>query len=558
MINGKHSLWFYDLTLLLGICLLLFFRGIVATPFFGKQEAREALVIWEIDHSGNWILPLRNGDEIPAKPPLYHWLGAVVSKVANRVDEATTRFPSAFLGTLGVLLTYAAGVALWGRSAGLVAALVLSTSFEWRQAATAARVDMTLTFVLLCSFLFFLYLYRSGGGWKKSIFLGLLLGLATLAKGPLGFVVPSFTALIFLWAKRDLSFFKKLHPFTVMGVCLIVAGSWYGLALWQGGKDFLVLVIRENFPLLLGEESGHPHGFFWYIPVFLRNMAPWSLFLLPVGAFLYRYRHRLAEEEMLYVVVWFVTVFVFFSAFTQKRSVYILSLYPAAALLFGAWLHKLKDQAFSSSFLAKLTGYLNGVSFLCVSAMLLFQTMGPGFRKYVIRFIRFEDQTPLLIVMNSAAEHRIGVLIWAALCGLGGIFLLLAVKKDAWRYIIGCTTGLMVVSLFFVQGFNLSLAREYTFKPFIDRVRPVVNGAQLFFIGSGDYPVIFYARRHIPVTRRTPGEEKAVVYLLFWENEWKQIPNKAGLSLLDTSESVDGDAWEHGHLLLVAVKKPEI
>jgi hypothetical protein len=29
-------------------------------------------------------------------------------------------------------------------------------------------------------------------------------------------------------------------------------------------------------------------------------------------------------------------------------------------------------------------------------------------------------------------------------------------------------------------------------------------------------------------------------------------------SLLDTSESVDGDHWEHGHLLLVAVKKPEI
>jgi 4-amino-4-deoxy-L-arabinose transferase-like glycosyltransferase len=75
-------------------------------------------------------------------------------KGANRVDEATTRFPSAFLGTLGVLLTYAAAL-LWGRSAGLVAALVLSTSFEWRQAATAARVDMTLTFVLLCSFFFF-------------------------------------------------------------------------------------------------------------------------------------------------------------------------------------------------------------------------------------------------------------------------------------------------------------------------------------------------------------------------------------------------------------------
>jgi 4-amino-4-deoxy-L-arabinose transferase-like glycosyltransferase len=554
MTSGRLRLWFYDLTLILGVCFLLFFHGIGAVPFFDKQEAREALVIWEIHHSGNWILPLRNGNEIPAKPPFYHWLGAVVSKIANRVDEATTRLPSAFLGTLGVLLTYAAGVALWGRSAGLVAALVLSTSLEWRETATAARVDMTFTFLLLCSFLFFLYLYRSGGGWKKSIFLGFLLGLATLAKGPLGFVVPSFTVLIFLWARRDFSFFKKLHPFTVMGVCFLVAGSWYALALWQGGKDFLIVVIRENFPVLLGEESGHPHPFYWYIPVFLRYMAPWSLFLFPIGIFLYRYRHRTAEEEMLYVVVWFVTVFVFFSAFAQKRPVYILSLYPAAALLLGAWLHKLKDQAFSSSFLARLVGYVNGISFLCISAMLLFQAMGPGLLKYVNPALGPKDQARLLIVTNSFAELRFEVFVWAALCGLGGIFLVLAVKKDAWGSVIGCTTVLMVASFLFIQDFSLYIAREYTFKPFIERVLPAVKDADLFFYGSGDYPVIFYARRHIPAKRGIPVTEKGLFYLLFWEDEWKQILNKEGLSLLDTSDAVDIDEWEHGHLLLVAVK----
>jgi len=48
--------------------------------------------------------------------------------------------------------------------------------------------------------------------------------------------------------------------------------------------------------------------------------------------------------------------------------------------------------------------------------------------------------------------------------------------------------------------------------------------------------------------------EKGLFYLLFWENEWKQIPKKEGLSLLDTRDAVDIDDWEHGHLLLVAVK----
>src|ERR1700757_3245390 len=145
MAEGKFGNRVLDVILIVSACFVLYFWDLGHAPFFDKQEPREALVIWEIHHSGNWILPLRNGNEIPAKPPFYHWLGAVVSKIANRVDEATTRLPSAFLGTLGVLLTYAAGVALWGRSAGLVAALVLSTSLEWRETATAARVDMTFT-----------------------------------------------------------------------------------------------------------------------------------------------------------------------------------------------------------------------------------------------------------------------------------------------------------------------------------------------------------------------------------------------------------------------------
>jgi hypothetical protein len=131
---------------------------------------------------------------------------------------------------------------------------------------------------------------------------------------------------------------------------------------------------------------------------------------------------------------------------------------------------------------------------------------------------------------------------------------ILPVRKDAWGSIIGCTTGLMVASFLFIQNFSLYIAREYTFKPFIERVLPAVRGADLFFFGSGDYPVIFYSQRHIPAKRGIPVEEKDIFYLLFWENEWKQIRNKEGLSLLDTSDAVDIDEWEHGHLLLVAVK----
>lgn len=551
MTYGKPSSWLCDVTLISIICFLLFFWGMGAKPFMDKQEPREALVIWEINNTGNWILPLRNGTEIPDKPPLFHWLGALASKTLNRVDELSTRFPSALLGTLGVLLTYLAAVNLWGRTAGLVSALVLSTSFEWWQAATSARLDMTLSFVMLCAFLFFLYFYRTGGGRKKALIFGFLLGLATLTKGPLGFVVPSLTVFIFLWIRGDLPFLKRLHPFIAISLCAIVAGSWYALALRQHGMPFILEHIREN--TRMGENAPHPQPFFFYIRTLFLHMAPWSIFLFPVGAFLYYYRQRLTEEKLLYVVVWIVTVFAFFSVFTSKRPVYILPLYPAAALLIGAWWQKLKDEQLSSHlFLARLAGYLNAAAFLITAGILLCQFMGLDPLKYARLLLGSKDQEMLVLVANLLTEHHVMVLFWSALCALGGVFLMLALMRDAWETVIGCIAAVMVTSLFFLQTFDIYLSKEYSLKSFMESVLPVVDGAPLFFYRSADYGVILYAGRHIPVYRESLQGKKSPFYLLLWEEEWKQIPNKEGLSLLRTSESRDRTGGR-GRLFLVSV-----
>ncbi|MGH7960503.1 MAG: ArnT family glycosyltransferase, partial [Candidatus Binatia bacterium] len=127
------------------LCAFLYLWGLGEKPFYTKAEPREASVVWEITTTGEWILPLRNGVMIPSKPPLFHWLGALISLAWGEVNELTIRLPSALLALLGVLLTYSAGTALWGVEAGLIAALILGTSFEWMRTAITARVDMTLT-----------------------------------------------------------------------------------------------------------------------------------------------------------------------------------------------------------------------------------------------------------------------------------------------------------------------------------------------------------------------------------------------------------------------------
>lgn len=552
------AVWLVDVPLIVGVSLLLFFRGIGETPFYDKAEAREALVIWEIHNSGDWILPLRNGEEIPAKPPFYHWLAAAASAAVDRVDELTSRLPSAVLGLLGILLTYATGAVLWGRGAGLIAALVLSTSFEWRTA-RAARVDMALTFVLLCSFLFFLYLYRTGGSRANAMVFGLFVGLAMLAKGPLGFVLPCFTVLIFLWSNKDLAFLKTFHWFTALAVCGLVAGSWYLLALWQGGQEFLTMVIKENVNTVVGKEAGHPHPFWWYIPYLFQNMAPWSLFFPSIAVFLYRYRRKLAEEDLLYLIVWFATVFVFFSIFKQKRNVYILSAYPAMALIFGAWWQKLRDGILPGEplLITRLAAYFNAGSFLIMAVLLILQVTDRNPLAYLNPILGPKDVADMTRVAGLLTEHRITILLWSVVCGLGGILLVLSARKRAWGAFMGCTAAVMVISLNNVQTFDTALAKEYSIKPFMTQVVSVVRNAPLFFYESEDYPVMFYAERHIHQYKAPLKIASSPYYVLFWENEWKSIPQNEGLIVRATSHSTDRIDPNRAHLVLVEVKTPE-
>src|SRR5262245_14773590 len=104
-VRSRVFFWDWRALLLVVRCTAVFFQSTDAA-FDDKQEGGEALVVREIIHSGNWILPLRNGVEIPSKPPLYHWLAALVAKFTHQLDEFSVRFPSALIGTLGVLLTW--------------------------------------------------------------------------------------------------------------------------------------------------------------------------------------------------------------------------------------------------------------------------------------------------------------------------------------------------------------------------------------------------------------------------------------------------------------------
>jgi hypothetical protein len=278
-------------------------------------------------------------------------------------------------------------------------------------------------------------------------------------------------------------------------------------------------------------------------------MAPWSIFLLPLVVWVYRSRRNLTPE-LKYLLIWFGTVFLFFSAFTQKRPVYILPAYPAVALLLGAWWYKLRDNvAPSYNWLARPAAYFYAASFVLLSGALFPQILGPGILTFVRPMLDSKDQAQFSIVTNLLLEHRLAVLFWAAVCGAGGIFLIIAARKNAWQSAFGCMTALMVASLLFVQTFDAYVAREYSFKSFVKHVIDQANDAPLYFYNSKDYGVEFYADRHIPTLMADVIEVKATPhYVLVWETDWKEFSMKSALSLVDRSDSID--PMRRGRLLL--------
>ena len=518
------------------LCIVLYMWGLGDVPFYTKGQPREASVVWEIYTNGEWILPLRNGHLIPSKPPLFHWLAALCSFALGELSELTIRLPSAVLAIVGVLLTYYAGSVLWGIEAGLVAGLIVATSFEWLRAATAARVDMTLTACMVMAFVFFLFLYRRQAVslWQALLFFGCL-GLATLAKGPVGAVLPCLTIIVFLAFRRDFAFLCQLHLVPGIVFFLVVAGSWYGLALWQGGEEFFTKqIMKENVLRFFASGAagaGHEHPFYYFIPTFFLGMLPWSFFFPPLVIFLYQRRKTLHEHNFLYLIVWIVTVFLFYSVSSSKRSVYILPLYPAVALLLGAWWQELRrgtvvlPQAF--------TWILSGGGYGCLGILAVgllgvgSQALGADPLGLIRPFLHPRDQDNLPLFTGIVAEHPLAFAIWAVSVGVAAIGLVFGLRKERWGQVFAGLAVFTIATFLLVQGvFQPTIAAARTFRPFMAQVGEKIGDAPLFFYRTFDSGALFYANRRIPFydsIAQDAVQRSVPHFLLMWEEEWKKF-----------------------------------
>jgi 4-amino-4-deoxy-L-arabinose transferase-like glycosyltransferase len=313
------------------------------------DEGNNATAGREMYESGDWIKPTFNGQLREDKPALLYWLQGAAYHFFG-VNEFAARLPSAVFALLTLLAVYELGRGMAGPRVGLLAGIVLLSAVAFTAAAHFANPDSLLTAFTTLSLVQFWLDYASGRRtWL--VLGGVTSGLAVLAKGPVGLVLPLTVVGLFLIWERQLR--RLLDRRLLGGVVLFVltAAPWYiWVVLETKGQWLRGFWLKHNQGRFLGAMENHSGPVVYYLLVLIIGLAPWSVFL---GAALWESWRRLralaagptpdpepADEPraltpaaVRFLYCWVVVYLVFFSLARTKLPNYILPLYPALAVM---------------------------------------------------------------------------------------------------------------------------------------------------------------------------------------------------------------------------------
>jgi 4-amino-4-deoxy-L-arabinose transferase-like glycosyltransferase len=330
-----------QLLLVVAVAGILFFAGLGRLPLLEPDEGRNAEVAREMLTSGDLITPHFNTLAYLDKPAVYFWLVAGSFRVWG-VTEWAARFPSALMALATLLLTWFLARRMFGGAAGVRAAVVLATTPLVLAYSRLVIFDMTLTFLLTVAMASFWLAAESNfrRPWLDVILFAAM-GLATITKGPVGFLLPLLSILAYEAARGQLRELKGLRWGLGLVVFLAVALPWF-IAVSVRNPDFPRYALWDESLKRFATGSARRGGsFIYYVPVFLLGAFPWSFFLVFAGCNrLKRWRElrQEAHKPVVFLLAWAVVVFLFFSISRSKLPGYFLpAAVPLSLLMAKGW-----------------------------------------------------------------------------------------------------------------------------------------------------------------------------------------------------------------------------
>ncbi|HEX5759778.1 MAG TPA: glycosyltransferase family 39 protein [Thermoanaerobaculia bacterium] len=330
-----------DLLALAALAALLYLPGLGARDLWNPDEARYAQVAREMLERRDPLVPHLNGEVYTQKPPLLFWAIGAVSLSTGGVGETSARLPSALAAIAATLLVFRLGERLFGRRAAWLAAAVFATCAKVLWQGRFGQIDMLLVALVT------LAVWWWARGWTEGrrgfyLLFFLAAGLATLAKGPVGLLPPLLSILAFLALTGQWGEVRRLGLGRGLLLWAAIVAAWLVPAALAAGPVYLDEVLFKQNLTRYADPWHHLQPWHYYLTVLPADFFPWS-FLLPAALVVGRREGWLRRRErhpFLFALCWVAVTLLFFSLSSAKRTVYVLTLYPALALLVGAALDR--------------------------------------------------------------------------------------------------------------------------------------------------------------------------------------------------------------------------
>lgn len=346
---SSHSLTRWIAIITVGLTLFIaFFWHLDSIGLVDETEPLFAEASRQMYLTGDWITPYFNDATRFDKPPLVYW-GMALSFHIFGVGEWGVRLPSA-LAAAGLTGFSFYTLERFGSAtdkqqpfilAALVGAVAMALNPETLVWARTGVSDMVLSGCMGAALLCFFWGYAQAPRWYYGFYI--FVALAVLDKGPVGAVIPGLIVFVFAaYLGQIRTLLKEIKLLRGSLLSLLLTVPWFIAVTAIHGQTYIDSFFGyHNYERFTDVVNGHAAPWYFYFAVVAVGFLPWSPGLpfamaqLRPWALGYWRRQPREKQLGLFALIWFLSIFCFFTAAVTKLPSYVLPLMPAAAIMVG-------------------------------------------------------------------------------------------------------------------------------------------------------------------------------------------------------------------------------
>ncbi|MDD1626294.1 MAG: glycosyltransferase family 39 protein [Methylococcaceae bacterium] len=302
-------------------------------PLISPDEGRNAEVAREMSQSHSWLVPTYDGLVYLDKPAFYFKTIALSFSLFGE-SEGVARLSSAFFGFALLVAVFLFCRRVYDQRTAMLAMLIVATTPLYIAFSRIVIFDMTLAFFVSATiFACFLAEECEEKQRNRWYLMGALsAGIATLIKGPVGFIIPTLVLAIFNGVEGRPGVMKRAFALRNWAVFFAIVLPWFvGLSLLR--PDFPYYgIMKESVARFTTTAFHRTAPFYYYVPIIAGTFFAWSLLLPEAIVAAWQERKRWSRADRL-LVVWAIVVVLFFSVSQSKLPGYILTAVVALGIL---------------------------------------------------------------------------------------------------------------------------------------------------------------------------------------------------------------------------------